>query len=255
MRTTSHALKEARKSLKELEDKVASCHTVPGRNINFDNPSQWTISKNVDDLAQFFIATFGDDFAKSSATEEEGTESTVNEGKAAYPSKVLGAFLIRHLPHLEVKSILPGGAPRKIEKEIVGCITEHFDVVSVDLFLHSKINTRGYQSIMNLLSSKQGGEGIVMAVLPYGTKFPKPRSIRVLRRRLAQLKEGLGVGARVHRAAMSDEKLILSTRIRWLVANKKDLIIPGTDIRCLLSCSATRATSSKRIRCTGRRSC
>ena len=151
-----------------------------------------------------------------------------------YPSQVLGAFLKKHLPHLEVKILLPGDALRKIEKEIADCITEHIDEISVDLFLHTKVSTRGYQTILNLLSSKQGAEGLVRAVLPYGTKFPKLSSTGVLRRRLAQVREELGVDTRVHQAAMSDAKKILTTRIRWLVANKKDFTIPGTDNQVLI---------------------
>jgi hypothetical protein len=138
-------LEEARKNLKELEDQVASAHTVPGRNINFDNPSRWTIAKDVDKMAHFFSAIFGDDWTKSRATEEEGIKSTVNEGKTTYPSKVLGSLLKKHLPHLEVKRDLPGGALRKIEKEIAYRITEHFDEISVGLCLHTTtISTRGY---------------------------------------------------------------------------------------------------------------
>jgi hypothetical protein len=38
----------------------------------------------------------------------------------------------------------------------------------------------------------------------------------------------------VHQAAMSDAKDFLTTRIRWLVANKKDFIIPGTDNKVLI---------------------
>jgi hypothetical protein len=111
--------------------------------------------------------------------------------------------------------------------------------------MHTKVSTRGYQTIVYILSSKQGAEGIVMAVLPYGTKFPKLRSTRVLRQRLAQVREKLGVDTRVHRAAMSDAKEILTTRIRWLLANKTDFAIPGTDNKVLISCSATPAASSK----------
>jgi hypothetical protein len=48
-----------------------------------------------------------------------------------------------------------------------------------------------------------------------------------------QLKE-LGVDARVEHAAMSDAKVILITRIRRLVANKKDFIIPGTNNMVLI---------------------
>jgi hypothetical protein len=97
IKTTNDALEEARKSFKELEDRLAYTHTVSGCNINFDNPSRWMIGKDVDNLAQFLTACFGDDWTKSSATEEEGAESTVNEGKVAYPSKVLGAFLKKHV--------------------------------------------------------------------------------------------------------------------------------------------------------------
>jgi hypothetical protein len=50
----------------------------------------------------------------------------------------------------------------------------------------------------------------------------------VLRRRLAKLKEELGVDTRLHHAAMSDAKVILTTRIRWLVANKTEFIISRT---------------------------
>jgi hypothetical protein len=57
---------------------------------------------------------------------------------------VLGAFLKKHLPHSEVKSTPPGGALRKIEKEKAHCITKHFGEIFVDLFLHSKVSTRGY---------------------------------------------------------------------------------------------------------------
>jgi hypothetical protein len=185
--------------LKGLEDRLASTHTVPGRNINFDNPSRWTIGKDVDNLAQLFIVCFGDDWTKSIATEEEGAESTVNEGKATYPSKFLGAFLEKHLPRVEVKRLLPPAALRKIEKDIADCITEHFDEISVDLFLHTKVSTRGYQTILNLLLSKQGAEGLVKAVLPYGAKFPKLSSTKVLRRRLAQPREELGVDTRIIR--------------------------------------------------------
>jgi hypothetical protein len=38
--TTNNDMEQARKSLKELEDQVAFAHTVPGRNIKFDNPSR-----------------------------------------------------------------------------------------------------------------------------------------------------------------------------------------------------------------------
>jgi DNA-binding winged helix-turn-helix (wHTH) protein len=92
IRTTNHALGKARKSLKYVEDHVASVDTVPGRNINLDNPSRWTIAKDDDNMAQFLSSNFGDDWTKSSATEEEGAESTVNEVKAAYSLKVLGTF-------------------------------------------------------------------------------------------------------------------------------------------------------------------
>jgi hypothetical protein len=102
---------------------------------------------------------------------------------------VLGAYLRKHLPHLEVKTTPLWGSLRKIEKKIVDYITEHFDEISVDLFLHMKVNTRGYHTIMNLLSSKQGAEGLVRAVLPYGTKFTTLMSTCILRRRLAQLRE------------------------------------------------------------------
>jgi hypothetical protein len=182
-------------------------------------------------LAQFFTAIFGDEWTKSIVTEEEGAESTANAGKPAYPSKVLGAFLKKHLPHLEVKRLLLGGALRKIEKEIAECIKEHFHGISADLFLHTKVSTRGYQTILNLLSSKQGAEGLVRAVMPRhgSTKFPKLKSIGVLRRRLAQLREKLGVDTRVHQAAISVAKEILTTRIRWLVANKKDFTNLWTD--------------------------
>jgi hypothetical protein len=125
-----------------------------------------------------------------------------------------------------VKRILRGCALRKIEKdEIADCITEHFDEISMDIFLHTKVSTRGYQTIMNLLSSKQRAEGMIKAVLPYGTKFAKLRSTRILRRRLAQLKEELGVNEREHKATVSDAKFILTTRICWLVANKKDPLL------------------------------
>jgi regulator of replication initiation timing len=79
IRTTCPALEEARKSLKELEDQVAFGNTVPGRNIKLENQSRWTIAKDADNLAQIFSDSFGDDLTKSSATEEEVTESTVNE--------------------------------------------------------------------------------------------------------------------------------------------------------------------------------
>jgi hypothetical protein len=180
-------------------------------------------------LAQFFTAIFGDDWTKSIVTEEEGAESTANEGKAAYPSKVLGAFLKKHLPHLEVKRLLFGGAFCKIEKKIAECTKEHLHVISVDLFMHTKVSTRGYQTILNLLSSNQGAEGLVRAVLPCGTKFPKLTSIGVVRPRLAQLREKLGVDTRMHQAAMSDAKEILTARIRWLVANKKGFTNLWTD--------------------------
>jgi hypothetical protein len=94
---------------------------------------------------------------------------------------------------VEVKSILPGGTLRKIVKKIADYIPEHLDEISVDLFLPSKVTTRGYRAILNFLSSKQGAEGLVKAVLHYGAKFPKLRSTRVLRRRLAQLREELGL--------------------------------------------------------------
>jgi hypothetical protein len=87
---------------------------------------------------------------------------------------------------MEVKSILSGGALRKIEKEVADHGTEYFDEIYVDLFLHTKVSTRGYQTIPNLLSSKQRAEGLVRAVLLYGTKVPKLRSTGILRRRLAQ---------------------------------------------------------------------
>jgi hypothetical protein len=34
-----------------------------------------------------------------------------------------------------VKIYLPGGALRKIEKEIADCITEYYDEISADLFI------------------------------------------------------------------------------------------------------------------------
>jgi hypothetical protein len=67
--------------------------------MNFD--SRWTIAKDVANLAQFLTACFGDNLAKSNATEEEGIEMTVNESKASYPSKILEAFLRKRLPHLQ----------------------------------------------------------------------------------------------------------------------------------------------------------
>jgi hypothetical protein len=73
---------------------------------------------------------------------------------------VLGEFLRKHLPHLKVKRILSGAALRKIETGIANCITKHFDDISVDLFLHTKVVTRCYQTIMSILSSKHGAEGL-----------------------------------------------------------------------------------------------
>jgi hypothetical protein len=43
------------------------------------------------------------------------------------------------------------------------------------------------------------------------------------------MKEELGVDAGEHQTGMSDVTVILTTRIRWPVTNKKDFIIPGTD--------------------------
>jgi hypothetical protein len=197
IKTTDHALEEVRKSLKELYDKMSSRHTVPERKINFNNPSRWAIAKGADNPAHFCTANVGDDMAINNATKEEGVATTVNVGITAYPSKALGAFLRKHLPRLHVKRILLGGALFKIEMEIADCFTEHFDEISTALFIHSKVNTRGYQTIMNILYSKHGPEGLVGAVLPYGTKLPMLMSIGVLRRRMARLKEELGVDVRV----------------------------------------------------------
>jgi hypothetical protein len=176
IKNTNHTLEEAQRSLKKLEDQTSSRPTAPERKIDFDSPSRWTIAKDIDNLAQFFTTSFRDDGTKSIATEEEDAETTANEDKTAYPLKVLGAFLRKHLPHLQVKIILPGGAPRKIETDISDCITQHYDKILADFFLHSKVSTGGYQTIVTLISSKQGAEGLVRAVLPYGTKLPKLRS-------------------------------------------------------------------------------
>jgi hypothetical protein len=43
-------------------------------------------------------------------------------------------------------SILPRGALIKIEKEVAECITEHNDEILEDLFVHSKVSTRGSKS-------------------------------------------------------------------------------------------------------------
>jgi hypothetical protein len=48
------------------------------------------------------------------------------------------------------------------------------------------------------------------------------------------LKEELGVDAREHQAAIKDATVILITRIRWLVQNKKDFIFPGTNNNLLI---------------------
>jgi hypothetical protein len=176
IKATNRTLEEAHKSLKKLEDQISSRPTAPERKINFGSPSRWTIAKDVDNLAQLFTTNFSDDGTKSIATDEEGAETTANEDKTAYPLKALGAFLWKHIPHLQVRSILPGGALRKIETEISDCITEHYDEISADFFMHSKVTTGGYQTIVNLISSKQGAESLVRAMLPYGTKLPKLRS-------------------------------------------------------------------------------
>jgi hypothetical protein len=43
------------------------------------------------------------------------------------------------------------------------------------------------------------------------------------------MREELGVDTLVNQAAMSDSKKILTTHIRWLMANKKDFTIQYTD--------------------------
>jgi hypothetical protein len=70
---------------------------------------------------------------------------------------------------------------------------------------------------------------MVRARLPYGTCFPKLASLAVISRRLHDLMTDLGMDKRIPKAAMSDAKALLTSRIRWLVANGRDFVITGTD--------------------------
>jgi hypothetical protein len=137
--------------------------------------------------------------------------------------------LKKHLPHLEVKRILPGAALRKIEKEIADCITEYFDEqISVDEGQHPGLPDHLGSP---LFEARRGGPR--QGNITFRRKVPQAQ-VDSLRRGLAQLKEEVGVDTRVHQAAMSDAQAILTTRICWLVANKKDFIISGTDNKLLI---------------------
>ena len=225
----SKQLEDAMKDLKAAEDTLKASSRVPRRRINYDKPSRWTLATDVNKLTEYFTELFGPDWLNFDATGEGGGEESADPGKAAYPTKVLGAFLRKHAKNLEMEGMLSGSVMRKIEEGIVECIAKHYDEIAADLFIHAGLSTREYQKVANLISSVQKDLRLVIARLTYGTGFPKLASLAVISKRLHDLMASLGLDKGIPKAAMSDAKALLTSRIRWLVANGRDFIIPGTD--------------------------
>jgi hypothetical protein len=124
---------------------------------------------------------------------EGGGEDPANPSKAAYPTKVIGAFLRKHVDNMDLDDMLRGSVMRKIEEGIVGIISSHYDDVSAEVLIHAGMSTRGYQKVVNLLSCVQENQRLVRARLPYGTCFPKLGSLRLIGGRVGGLMAGLGV--------------------------------------------------------------
>ena len=231
--------KSAHDSLRDAVGRLQSFQASPPnsgekeqqqRRINYKNPGRRTIGKDVDDLTEWFRARYGDNWLEKldSAAENYADDELLQKGKASYPAKVLGAFISRHKTRLDLRTVLPRSVLKRVEKEVADCIADHFDEMSLDLFVQGNMSWRDYQTTVNLLCSKRGAEGLIRAVLPEGTKFPKLKSTGVLRKRLEALKKDLGVDTSVLHAAMGDAKIILENRIRSLIAKGYDFTLPGS---------------------------
>jgi hypothetical protein len=226
----AETVESLRGQLDAAQRALQSSSRVVRRRINYDNPSRWTLATDVNKLTEYFTEHFGPDWLNcSKAMGEGGGEEPAKPSKAAYPTKVIGAFLRKHVDNLDLDDMLRGSVMRKIEEGIVNIISSHYDEVSAEVLIHSDMSTRGYQKVVNLLCCVQEDQRLVRARLPYGTGFPKLGSLRLIGGRVGGLMAGLGVEKGISKAAMSDAKVLLTSRIRWLVQNGRDFIIPGTD--------------------------
>ena len=88
-------LEATQKDLQAVEDTLTTSSRVPRRRINYDKPSRWTLATDVNKLTQYFTELFGPDWLNFDATGEEGGEEPADRGKAAYPAKFLGAFMLK----------------------------------------------------------------------------------------------------------------------------------------------------------------
>jgi hypothetical protein len=128
-----------------------------------------------------------------------------------------------------MEGMLSGSVIRKIKEDIVECIVKHYDEIVADMFTHAGLSTKEYQKVANLTRSVQRDLRLVKARLPYGTSFPKLASLAVISKRLHDLMTCLGLEKEIPKATMSDAMALLTSRIRWLVANGRDFFIPRTD--------------------------
>jgi hypothetical protein len=152
------------------------------RRINNKNPGRRTNGKDVDDLTEWFRARYGYNWLEKleSADENYADDELLHKGKASYPAKVLAAFISRHKTRLDLRTVLPRRVLKRVEKEVADCIADHFDKMSLDLFVLGNMSWRDFLTTVELLCFERGAEGLIRAVLLEGTKFPKLKSTGVL---------------------------------------------------------------------------
>jgi hypothetical protein len=179
--------KSAHDSLRDAVGRLQSFQASPPnsgekeqqqRHINYKNPGRRTIGKDFDDLTEWFRARYGDTWQEKldSAAENYADDELLQKVKASYPAKVLGAFISRHKTRLNLRTVLPRSVLKRVEKAVADCIADHFDEISLDLFVQGNMRWRDYQTTVNLLCSKRGAEGLIRAVLPFCPKGQNSRS-------------------------------------------------------------------------------
>jgi hypothetical protein len=97
------------------------------------------LATDVTKLTRYFSKQVGPDWLNINAMGEGGGEEAVIPSKVAYPTKVLGAVLRKHLKNLEIDEMLRGSVMCKIEESNACCIVKPYDDIFADPLTHSDV--------------------------------------------------------------------------------------------------------------------
>jgi hypothetical protein len=64
----------------------------------------------------------------------------LQKGKNSHHAKVLGAFISKRKTRLDLRTVLPRSVLKRMDREFASYIADHFDEMTLDLFVHSYIS-------------------------------------------------------------------------------------------------------------------